>query len=65
MGDTQLLASIPLIQSVRESGDRGEPGVLSEDSEVSEPFKQLAKRVVLSVSERNARLSPTKVVHME
>ncbi len=65
MGDTQLLGSIPLIQSVRESGDRGEPGVLSDNSEVSEPFKQLAKRVVLSVSDRNARLSPTKVVHME
>lgn len=65
MSETTLLGRIPLIQSVRESGDRGTPGVLSADASVSTPFKTLAERVVESVAERNAKLSPTRVVKVE
>lgn len=65
LGETQVLAHIPLVQSVRESGDAGRPGVLSGDAQVREAFMQMAERVVQSVNDRNARLSPTQIVHVE
>ena len=65
MGGTSLLGSIPLVQSIRESGDQGKPGVLSEDPLVHVPFKELAKTLVKKVDERNANLSPTEVVKVE
>jgi ATP-binding protein involved in chromosome partitioning len=65
MGETELLARIPLIQSIRESGDQGKPGVLSEDPLLNTPFINLAKRVVESVAKRNATQAPTRVVKVE
>ena len=65
MGETTLLGRIPLVQSIRESGDHDTPGVLSDDSLVSKPFKDLAEKLVMRVAERNASLSPTEVVKME
>jgi ATP-binding protein involved in chromosome partitioning len=64
-GETTLLGQIPLIMSIREGGDSGKPGVLSNDQEVSTPFKLLCQKVVESVQERNTRLSPTRVVQVE
>ena len=65
MGETKLLGRIPLIQSVRESGDQGTPSVLSDDPQVSTPFLNLAERVIESVVDRNTRRSPTKIVKVE
>jgi ATP-binding protein involved in chromosome partitioning len=64
-GETELLAQIPLIQSVRESGDSGKPGVLSDDPALHTPFRKLAQRMVERTTARNANQSPTKVVQVE
>ncbi|MCK4570116.1 MAG: P-loop NTPase, partial [Bacteroidales bacterium] len=40
-----LLGEIPLVQSIRESGDEGVPIALDESSPVTEAFMQLARNV--------------------
>ena len=57
-----LLAQIPLVQSVCESGDSGEPAVLHPETPTGNAFLQLAARVVTETDRRNARQAATQVV---
>ena len=45
-----LLGEIPLVQSICDSGDKGAPVVLDEDSPVTEAFMKLARNVVNEAS---------------
>lgn len=59
--DVPLLGEIPLVQSIRESGDNGYPAVLKND--ISTPaFQQLAESLARAVAIRNAELAETKKV---
>ena len=59
-----LLGEIPLIQSVRESGDKGVPAAL-EDSHLAFPaFMQLAENVVEQVNIRNENLPASKILEI-
>ncbi len=58
-----LLAQLPLVQSIRESGDHGMPAVLKEGI-VSDAFKQLAEAVARQVAIRNAGMEQTKKVEI-
>jgi len=58
-----LLAQIPLVQSVCESGDAGEPAALDPSTPVGNAFLQLAARVVTQTDKRNAELAKTEIVH--
>jgi ATP-binding protein involved in chromosome partitioning len=62
MGDTLVLGQIPLIQSVGEDGDRGNPSILSTDSSVNRYFVDLADAVARQIRVRNERLAPTEIV---
>ena len=57
-----LLAQIPLVQSICDSGDRGEPAALSSDTATGLAFINLAQAVVTVVNRRNAELPKTKIV---
>lgn len=57
----KLLAQIPLVASVCEGGDSGEPIALKE-SIMGQEFLHLAHEVVDAVYERNRSLPPTRVV---
>lgn len=57
-----LLGQIPIVQSICESGDRGEPVALNTDSVTGRAFLQLAAAVVRQVDRRNVELAPTEVV---
>lgn len=57
-----LLGQIPLVQSIRESGDEGVPEVLKQDSAAGSIFQEVAQAVAQQVSLRNAGLEKTKVV---
>jgi len=57
-----LLAQIPLVQSICESGDEGAPVASEDDSVSSHAFTQLAERVIQATEERNAELPPTHIV---
>jgi ATP-binding protein involved in chromosome partitioning len=57
-----LLGQVPLVQSIRESGDSGMPEVLKTESPAGQIFKELAQAVAQQVSVRNAGFERTKVV---
>lgn len=57
-----LLAQIPLIQSVCEEGDKGEPAVLNPASPEGIAFMSLAAKVVTQVDKRNVEMAPTQRV---
>ncbi len=56
-----FLGQIPIVQSIRESGDSGTPSVLQNDL-VSEAFKTISDRLVLQVLKRNNEVDPTEKV---
>lgn len=60
-----LLAEIPLVQSVRESGDVGRPAILQEDTPIALAFKGMSDKVLEQIEWRNKNLSETKVVEVE
>ena len=61
---TPLLGQIPLVQSIRESGDAGRPSAANTDSILSVAFNELAQRVIESVEHRNNTMEPTKIVEI-
>ncbi|MBR4389212.1 MAG: Mrp/NBP35 family ATP-binding protein [Prevotella sp.] len=57
-----LLAQIPLVQSICESGDMGKPAALNIDTISGQAFINLAQAVVTTVNRRNREQPPTKRV---
>ncbi len=57
-----LLAQIPLVQSICESGEAGRPAVLQEDTPQALAFKELVSNVEAAVEKRNAEAEPTKTL---
>jgi ATP-binding protein involved in chromosome partitioning len=55
--DLPFLGQIPLVQSIREGGDRGTPIMTSDDQISRKAFEEFAALVVRSVSMRNANMS--------
>jgi len=62
--DIPLLGQIPLVQSIRESGDAGKPIAYDENNILSLAFKELARNVVERVDVRNATMAATVKVSM-
>ncbi len=56
-----LLGQIPIVQSVREGSDLGEPVVLKKQK-VSEEFKSIAEKLRIQVLKRNTASQPTEKV---
>jgi len=57
-----LLAEIPLVQSVREAADVGRPAVLQGVTDIAIALTNLAKKVVEKIEQRNSEQDKTKVV---
>lgn len=64
LGETKLLAQIPLVQSVREAGDSGKPAVL-QPGELHERFMELARNLNEQTLLRNNAMGPTKMVEIK
>ena len=60
-----LLAQIPLVQSVCETGDQGMPAVLNPASPEGIAFMSLAAKVVTQVDKRNIEREATKRVDIQ
>ena len=60
--DIPLLGEIPIVQSIRESGDSGEPAALNRERTDGKAFLALARSVMEAVDKRNAELDPTEKV---
>ena len=60
-----LLAQIPLVQSIRENGDKGTPAALHTDTMTGQAFINLAQAVVTMTNKRNKEHAPTKIVKVD
>lgn len=60
--EVPFLGEVPIVQSIREGGDRGIPAVLNDDPASKDAFLHVAAEVARSVSMRNANLDPTRVL---
>ena len=60
-----LLAQIPLVQGICDSGDKGTPVALDSDSMTGLAFINLAQSVVTVVNRRNKEQAPTKIVSVK
>ena len=59
-----LLAQIPLVQSICENGDSGRPSVLDSNDPAGKAFDSLAKNLVASIDRRNQEKDPTRKVEI-
>ena len=62
--EVPLLGQIPIVQSICESGDEGEPAAVQADSIIGEAFRTLARSVVEETERRNRELPATQIVEM-
>lgn len=62
--ETKFLGEIPLVQSIRESGDVGRPVALQENTATEKAFANITKEMVSELLKRNANLPPTEVVRI-
>ncbi|MEN8702868.1 MAG: Mrp/NBP35 family ATP-binding protein [Polaribacter sp.] len=62
--NTKFLGEVPLVQSIRESGDVGRPVALQEDTVLEQAFSNITKEMVAQLLERNKNLPPTEVVRI-
>lgn len=66
IGETVLLAQLPLVQSVREAGDAGTPAILGQaHGEFTDRFLALAKALHQQTERRNAEGRPTRIVEIK
>jgi ATP-binding protein involved in chromosome partitioning len=61
--DIPFIGQMPLVQSIRESGDSGLPAVMKDDV-TADAFKELSQKLARQVAIRNANLAETKKVEM-
>lgn len=62
--DVPLLGQIPIVQSICESGDEGEPVAVKDGTMTALAFRQLAEAVVSETEKRNKELPATHIVEM-
>ena len=61
---TKFLGEVPLVQSIRESGDFGSPVALQDGTELEEVFIDITKNMLSELVKRNTTLPPTEVVRI-
>lgn len=61
--DVAFLGQIPIVQSIRESGDLGYPAVLKDDV-TAEAFRNLAQSTAQQIAIRNASMAKTQKVEI-
>jgi ATP-binding protein involved in chromosome partitioning len=62
--EIELLAQIPLVQSVREAADAGRPAVLQGTTPIALELLSMTKNILASITNRNTNLAPTKAVEL-
>jgi ATP-binding protein involved in chromosome partitioning len=65
MAESTMLAQIPIVQSVREAGDNGNPAAAQEQHILKDTFRKLAQNTVKQVQLRHDLYSPTRIVKVE
>ncbi len=65
MSNSMLLGQVPLVQGVREGGDRGKPIITDPNAIVAQSFLKVAENAARQVAIRNEMMDPTQVVKMQ
>jgi ATP-binding protein involved in chromosome partitioning len=60
--EIEFLGEIPLVQSIRESGDVGRPAALQKGTPAAEAFVEMTRAVVTQTVQRNEDLPPTEAI---
>lgn len=60
--EVEFLGEIPLVQSIRESGDVGHPAALQSETMAADAFVSLTREVVRQTVRRNKDLPPTEAI---
>ena len=60
-----FLGKIPLVQSIRQSGDAGRPAVLQQETIVEKYYDDFCEQLILNTEKRNTNLEETNVVKVE
>jgi ATP-binding protein involved in chromosome partitioning len=60
----ELLAQIPLVQSICENGDSGKPSVLDDNDPAGKAFAGLASNLIAKIDQRNREKDPTRKVEI-
>lgn len=60
-----LLAQIPVVQDICESGDNGVPAATNPASITGQAFLQLAAKIITETDKRKEELPPTKIVELK
>ena len=60
--DTAFIGEVPLVQSIRESGDIGRPVALQENTVLETAFNDITKNMLTQLLIRNEELPETEVV---
>lgn len=63
--ELNFLGKIPLIQSIRQSGDAGRPAVLQQETVIESYYDNFCDELIASIDKRNINLDKTKVVPVE
>ncbi len=61
---TAFLGEIPLVQSIRESGDVGRPVALQENTDLEKAFVSITRNMLTQLIKRNKEMPPTEVVRI-
>lgn len=62
--DIPFLGEIPIVQGIREGGDKGVPVMMGDDAVTREAFQRFSEKAVRSIAMRNANLQATQVVEV-
>ena len=65
MSNTMLLGQIPLVQSIREGGDRGLPAILGDEPQSKAAFLEMSKNVARQIAVRNELIEPSQKVEVK
>lgn len=60
--NTMLLGQVPIVQGIREGGDKGVPAAVGEEPMVKDAFEKIAQNVLRQVAVRNEMMAATQVV---
>ena len=60
--EVPFLGEVPIVQSIREGGDKGFPAVMNDEPVSKAAFLHLASEVARNIAMRNANLDPTRVL---
>ena len=62
--NTTFLGEIPLVQSIRESGDVGRPAAMQEGSPIQKAFEEITQEMLTQLLKRNEELPETEIVRI-